>query len=847
VSKSLKPEAIMLLTTILENAFRNTPFKRAVTMHQGYRTLTLTYKQVYEYSCKIAHFLAEHGIKKGDPVVIIAVNSPQWMCVFWACLLRGAVVVPLNTQSTSGMIELVVNHTQAAIAFVDRYTHVKMPAQVQSFIIDYVFDRVKEYADNIQPIALEPDDLVEIMYTSGTTGEPKGVMLNHRQIFATINDALYAFPQTHDYQRILSILPLSHIFEQVCTFLGHFYKTEEIVCTHTPTKIMYLMHKYRITKMMVVPEFLHVVMSRIRMQAENKGKLKQFNRFLALAQRVHCRWFSCVLFRKIHKALGGKFTYCVSGGAHLSSELAADWQGLGITVLAGYGLTETASLVSTNTFASFKDGSVGKPIKNVLVRIASDGEILVKGPNVFSGYYKNTQKTVEAFTDDGWFKTGDLGELDSDGFLYIRGRKQYRIKGPGGQNVFPEDIEAVLQKCEGVQACCVVGLEHSNTLSEIHASIILQDAISDKFTVLERIIAQANSMLATYQHINGWSLWPAEDFPRTATKKIKKNDVIAYLLEKKSTQEQVACNNGSISALVRIIAHITNIDMQNITPDKRLMADLKLDSLMRVELVARIEDVLQVSIDEALLTQKTTVLDVQDLIDRKQPVPQLPTISRWSRSWWAGIVRYITQPLFFLCVRLFVKLEVKGLEHLKNLDMPVVFMPNHISYLDSAVLPMALPRSIRLKTAIAAARDMLYEKHHLVAWLFELVLNTFPIQRVDTPDAQLTGQNVKLGLEYIGQMLDWGYSIILYPEGRLGLPAKMHEFKQGSGLIALEMNCLIVPVKITGTADLAPSGRAVPRKRGAVTVTFGKPLAFNHLTSTYGQATQEIRKAVQDL
>jgi long-chain acyl-CoA synthetase len=865
----------MIVTNILEENKIKYGHKRAYTMHQGYRTYTLTYAQVHDRAHRIAQLLAEKGISKGDLVLIIAGNSPQWACIFWACLLRGAVVVPLNAQSMPSMIELVIKQTHARVAFVDRYNRAKMPDTIQVFSIEALESLIEQYSGCIEPVSVSQDDIIEIMYTSGTTSDPKGVMITYGNIWYTLEGIIahykdgFSASLDTSFKKYLSVLPLSHISEQVCS-LYIYQDVREIVFSHSSTKIMRLIQDYHIVEMGVVPEFLYIIMSRIRMQVEENGKCERFKKALWLAQRVNQQWFSRLLFRQVHKALGGSLHIIFSGGSSLNEQLHREWHAMGITILSGYGLTETTGPCIYNNCRFLKIGSVGKPFKHVQLQIASDGEILIKGPTVFKGYFKNERATAEAFTPDGWFKTGDFGEIDSEGFLFIRGRKKYMIKSAGGQNVFPEDIEEVLKYIKGVKACCVVGITLSDELTEIHASLILDEynhhdhhdynshelyakkccviTVEDR---IKDIVDQANTKLATYQRINGWSVWPEEDFPRTAIKKIKKNDVIDYLLSKHVSDENVHKEKNNThkeyTALINIVASITGISHYDIKPESRLINDLKLDSLMRVELLARIEESLYVVLEESVISPETTIADVQIMIKEKKPIKPSPPISTWSRSLIARGLRRLLQPIIFCIIRFFIKLEVRGLEHIHDVQEPVVFMPNHISDMDAVLVAMAVPAHKRYTLSFAAARDALYEKLKPFSFLCELILNTFPIQRIETRKKHLTHQNIKLGFEYIGKMIDWGYSVVLFPEGRLGSPNTMLQFKQGAGLVALEMGCCVVPVKISSNAGLWSLYDVVLFKRGVVTITFGKPIKMNSSTLSYGQATEVVQQCVFEL
>ncbi len=823
----------MILTEILEKNAKDLPNKIALVMKMGYRTVSLTYQDVYDLSLKIACFLEKNGLKKGDKVLLLAPNSPYWICVWWGCLLGGYIPVPLNVQSTAEMLRKIAEQTEAKIIF--KYLHFKqeLPVNIKSYDIEFIKETVAGIdCSNFKKAETKENDIAELMYTSGTTGDPKGVILTHKNIDSNVEAISKIVPiATND--KFLSILPLSHIFEQVASFLIPFSKGVLIVYSHSPIAIGDLLREHQITVMAAVPEFLRIVMTKIEAKAEEEGKKKIFDKLLALSSAVKIKFIQRILFKPVLKKFGGKLHTVVSGGAPLDPELEKKWDAFGIYLLQGYGLTETSPVVSNNTYHQRRLGSVGKILSGVEVKIATDGEILVKGQNVFQGYFQNEQKTNEVFTEDGWFQTGDIGKFDSEGFLYIKGRKKYMIKGPGAQNVYPEDIECELNKISGVKDSCVVGLEKSGGKVEIHATLLGE--IKDP----EKVIQETNKNLASYQYIGGWSVWPEEDFPRSATRKVKREEVIKWLKQKTTVPSTTQVSEEK-TPLMRLLAEITDHNISEIKEQTRIVPELNLDSLLRIELVARIEEKFKITIEEARIDSEMRVSDLEEIIRKGGQVKETAPLKQWSRSRLAIWTRLISQRLLiFPLVRLFVKLKIEGRENLGGLTLPAIFMPNHLSYLDSLVLVMALPGRIRKRIAIAAAKDMLYEHYKSIAWLIELWFNSFPFPRRERED-------IRDGLDYMGRLLDRNFSVIVYPEGKMSTSGKLEPLKRGAGLVAVEMDSLIVPVKIEGTNVILPPGKIVPRRMGEVKVTFGKPLKFGHRDS-YIQATDEIEQAFRGM
>src|SRR3990167_4748333 len=818
----------LLITDVLKESAQKYSNNPALTMKMGFRVVEFSYIEFYELIKKIALFLEQQGVKKGDKVAICAPNSPYWMGLFFGCNLIGAIPVPLNIQSTADIIRLVVEQAEIKIFFKFNALKVELPENLIKFNVE----NISEYLENIdgskfKEIDILEEDLIQIMYTYGTTGQPKGVMLTHKNMASNL-EAIRRSITLSVNDRLLSILPLSHIFEQMAGFLTPFSYGCHIIYAHSHGAIKGLLQQYKITYMVTVPEFLQVMLLRIEAQANSKGKCELFQKMLNLSFKLKFKWIRRLLFKKVINNLGGNLRAIGSGGAALDPLVQTKWIAMGIDVLPGYGLTETSPVIASNTFTKSRIGSVGIVLDNVEVFISEDKEILVKGPNVFKGYFKNEEKTNETFTKDGWFKTGDLGEFDSDGFLYIKGRKKYMILGSGGQNVYPEDIEFELNKISGIQDSAVVGIEKNHNV-EIFAAILLSPG--SKIDI-EEAIDQVNLKLASYQQIADWMIWPELDFPRTATRKVKKEELKKVILGNKKKEDVDIPNK---SRLKLILADITGAKLSTID-NKTKIVKLGLDSLMRVELVSAIEDAFCVIIPESLIKPTMTVEELEELVKNQVPIKiEDITLRNWPRSWWAKIMRAILQPILFLVFKLFVKIKIEGQANLKNLKLPVIFMPTHLSYVDAALILMALPKKYRSTISFAAARDALYQEFKHSAFLVDLIFNTFPLQRGED-------ENIKLGLDNVGKMLDKGYSVVIFPEGHISKDGQIQPIKTGAGLIAVEMGVQIVPMRLEGVQEIFPYCRFMPCKRGVITIKIGQPIKIGH-DKSYKIAAEEIEKA----
>jgi len=821
----------MILTDLLQSSAQAYGQKPALTMRMGYRTTTLSYAQVFAHARKVAQYLVGKGITAGDCVLLCAPNSPWWICAWWGCVLAGVRVVPLAPENGPAMLAKVLQQTEAKLFIRGLSVHHQLP--VETIVLEHVPLLTQECSlFPLEHIHARPFDCAEIMYTSGTTGDPKGVMLTHENIMSSLQGVRQAITLDGSRERLLSILPLSHMFEQVIGFLLPFAEGAHIVYAHSHGALRELMCAYRITKIIAVPEFLKLMAGRMQEAIDQKKVRFVFDLLRRVARTVGSKRLARLLFWPLHRQLGGRLDTVASGGAPLDPELESWWDELGVWILQGYGLTETAPVVTTNTWHAHKIGSVGKPLAQVQVMLEADGEILVKGPNVFVGYFKNPDKTAECFNRDGFFKTGDMGYFDQDGFLFLKGRKKYMILGPGGQNIFPEDIETVLNLDPAVRDSCVLGVPTAGGHVAIEGVLLLREATADVRAIMDR----ANAQLAAYQRLSACHSWPEDDFPRSVTRKIKREAVLAAL---QAQAKNPGSANDAITPLARLIASIAGVSVMSVKPTASLMHDLHFDSLMRVELVSAIEEQMHVLIDETAITANTTVEDVQQLVQSPQAIKKPPRAARWPRAWWAYGIRRGLQAVLGASARWFFRLRVEGAQHLSSIQGPVIFMPNHVSLLDGLIMAAALPGSIAAHAAFAAGYDVLYGQYRWFASFAELAFNAFPFPRKES-------DHIGTGLQNMGGILDAGEHVVLFPEGTLSPDGSLQPLKKGAGSLGQMMQVPIIPVKIIGLAQVVPYDKLLPRARGQVTVRFGAPIIIDPRTPQ-DEALVIITRALENL
>jgi len=785
----------------------------ALQFRPRYRTVRWSYAELGARVRCLEAALAESGVEPGDRVLLCADNSPDWAAAFFAILACRAVAVPLNPRSPAEQINRIVASAEPRLVLLSVRTP-RTAASLPALTIESISGAERPPAARAGHDGQDPQALAEIIYTSGTTGDPKGVMLTHQNLLSNLEAVSLGVPLTPD-DHILTLVPLFHVYGQITSLLIPLHAGCAATYLPAPSSrtILDALAHTPATHFVAVPAVLKTMMDRLEIRL---GRIPGFLR-RALRDRIRAR-------------ISRSLRVIVSGGAPLDPVVEEKWLALGFEVLQGYGLTETSPVVAANTPAAHRTGSVGKPLSGVEVKLSPDREILVRGPNVMAGYWRDPARTEAAFAD-GWFKTDDGGHFDEDGFLYVHGRRKYMILGPSGENVFPEDLEAELNRVPGVSDSAVIGLAQEGR-TVIHAVLLCDPEQADA------IVAEANRNLAPHQQIMRWSVWPEADFPRSVTRKVKKEDVIRAL----AGQPAAAPAAGKLTPLKRILTEVTRADPGALADTARLGGDLGIDSLLRIELVSRIEEQLNVIVEEARITPETTVAEFDALVEKQRGVaPKLGQYPRWSLAPWASLLRPWAQRIFFKSwISPFCRLRVEGLEHLANLDGPVILMANHRSFLDSAAATFAIPKALRARLGIAASTEVLYAQYRWAVPLGELSLNAFPFP---------TGlhENIRQGLDYVGRLLDDGWNVLVFPEGRMRRDGEaLLPLKGGAGVIAVEMGVPILPVAIAGTDRIMPPGTFVPRRRGSVTVRFGQPLQVAP-EEPYEAATARIEAALRDL
>ena len=815
-----------------EAAERHGP-RDALLIKPAFRYIRWTYDRLWEDSGRVATLLQRRGLSKGDQAILWGPNSPHWVLAFFGCLRAGVVLIPLDLRSAPDYVSRVISRTEPKLAFTSRFTP---KGDVDLGVPEITFEELELAIADLpapDPIPIQPDDLAEIMFTSGTTGDPKGVMLTHRNLTANI-EGISHYISVDSSSRLLSILPLSHMYEQMggLFFTLHSGASVTYPTSRQPTVLSRTMRERKITTMLMVPQALELLMNGIEREVIRQGKERLWKKLLKVAERTPFG-LRRHLFRSVHKQFGGKLDLIVSGGAPLDRDLGRKWEMLGIKVLQGYGATEASPVISNHTMDERRPDSTGRPLPNVQVKISEQGEILVKGDNITPGYYNAPEETAKAF-EDGWYKTGDLGYFDEDGFLHIQGRVKDMIVLSSGQNVFPQDIQTVLVKHPNVKDAVVVGLPKGTSV-EVHAALILDDP-----NTAREAVDWANSQLAEQQRVRGFTVWPDEDFPRTHTLKVKNQVVIDTILrgaEQSTPSSPRPSSTPPTGArdLMSIIAELSRRDLELVHDTASLGDDLDLDSLGRIELLSAIETELGVYLDESKVSPETTVRQLSSMVEEGSRRPPMVKFPAWGMRMWARMARgLLQQGLVFPLITLAYGLKVSGKENLAGLTGPVLFASNHHLGLDNPLIFKAVTRRWRSRLAVAAAAELWQNP---IWWVLNPLLgNGFPIAR--------TGP-IRPSLENLGSIMDRGWSVLIYPEGVLTVGGPMKPFMQGAGLVAVEGRVPVVPMRLDVAKFGSPS-RLPLLRRGRVEIRFGPPLTFSPGTD-YQDATSTIEEALKAL
>jgi long-chain acyl-CoA synthetase len=875
------------LGTFLED-FRRFGRGVAVVRTEGNRRRVTTYGQLAALAGRFAALLEDRGVKPGDRVLLWAENSAEWIAAFYGCLLRGVLVVPLDAYGATDFALRVAADVRPKLVVGDAALLAKLgePAWPTLAFEEWPAALPAREAGPAEGLGLETP--LQILFTSGTTGDPKGIVHTHGNVLASVSpieDGARPYMRYEKYVhplRFLHTLPLSHVFGQTmglwvpAIFAAEVHFESRLVAP----RLLETIKRERINVLAAVPRVIGLLKSHL--ESTHPGLAER----LATARGMKAlkRWW---VFRDIHGLLGLRFWALISGGGALSGPLEQFWNTLGLVVVQGYGMTETTALITLNHPFHVARGTIGKPLPGREVKIGADGEVLVRGPMISRSTWAGGALRQR---EDDWLATGDMAEAQETGELKFLGRKSEVIVTAAGVNIHPEDVEAALDQQASVVASAVVAVETANG-PEPFAVLAVRGGEHEAAAAVEA----ANAALAEFQRVHRWAVWPEPDLPRTSTGKVRRKAVAAFAAEGRA-----ATGTAHGDWLLALIAEVTGEAPASADEALRLTEDLHLDSLGRVQLAAAVEQRLGSAPDAAMdrartlgelrallgaESQETAIRDQGSETETSQPeelktgdrvaqshaaeptVPQIAAVPlparasdrdeniypRWPWSWpvrWLRNVflECVAQPL----VRLLAGPRVERAAGLSDAE-PMLIVCNHVTAYDGPLIQYALPGAMRRRVAAMMAGEMLDDYRHfrnpdrragrrfmllgpLTYLLATALFNVFPLPR---------RRDFQRSFQHAGEALDRGYNVLVFPEGTRSAAGELAPFRPGIGLLVKQSHAAVLPVALRGLGELKAAGRGWFRS-SRLEVRVGKPVEFSAL-ATAAEITARLHAEVERL
>ena len=846
-----------------------------------------SYAELRRMAESVAAWLVARGIQPGARVAILADNHPRWVATYLGIIAAGGAAVPLDTayhadqvakllrDSGSSLIVCDAKHLEIAkeavagseTAIVLTNAELRPAGQPGAAVpTQPVADLNSIFAQasgSFHPMPRQPDDLASLLYTSGTTADPKGVMLTHANLLGEA-EAVFAWAHIGPADAVLGVLPLFHVLSQMANLLLPLVAGTRVVYLSTlnTTELLRALRERNITAFAVVPQFFYLIHDRIFKEVQQKGRVTRFafgwmRRITVLGRGIGLNP-GRILFRRVHDLFGKRMRLLVTGGSRFDPKIGRDFYSLGIDVLQAYGLTETCGGAFVNPPDENVIGSVGKPLKGVDAGIvdpqASDdgspasGEIVMRGPIVMQGYWNRPDATADVLKD-GWLYTGDLGYIDPRGNLFITGRKKDVIILANGKNVYPEEIEAHYLQSPFIKEICVMGIEGTAGSEKLYAVIVpnfdvlRQRKVVNAKEVIRFDVEGLSAKLASTKRISGYEIWQ-EDLPRTTTRKLKRfeiekrvragkhDDSGAELAAARSlTPEETSwLEQANIQRALKVIREFSPNPPGVIRPGDNLELDLGLDSMRRVELLVAVEQELGGDVEESQLSGIYTVRELLDAVLASAASGK--QASKQQFAGWSAVLREdptdpavlaitkprpITDRVIYLLTRLIrlvwrirSRIDVEGVENIPR-QGAYLLCSNHQSFIDPVILLAVLPLRIILQLFAVGTSEIFGSGFMLrVAGLMRVVV-------VD-PDANLIPamRAGAFGLRH-------GLGLVLYPEGERSIDGAPKIFKKGAAILSIHLQVPIIPVAVEGIYDAWPRGKSF-QKFAPIKIKIGQPM-----------------------
>ena len=854
------------------------------------------YRDLLNQARKIAFWLQTQGFQKQGKAAIILDNNPQWSFVYFGILLSGGVCVPLDPQASRQDIVTFIEDSGAEFVFMENRLLESLQHHlrgVKKIIIlkrektashctslDEVIGFSSKVAD-IPLIRVDLDDTASIIYSSGTTSNPKGIELSHRNLYANF-ESINELKVCSSEDNFISILPLFHAYAFMATLLYPVFIGARIAYPKTikSAELVQVINDVGVTIVVGVPELFNTIHKSIseRVNALPLSQRALLNIITDIAWRLRRLTGINILkliYKSVHEKFGEHLRLLVSGGARLDPKIGSDFEKFGFTILEGYGLSETAPLVTFNPPQKIKIGSVGKPVLGVEVKIINSnpqgvGEIIIRGANVMKGYYQKPEETKEVIKE-GWFYSGDLGHLDHEGYLYINGRLKEVIVLGSGKNIFPEEVEKYYNRSKYIKEMGVflAGQEAGGNLKSVVVPNFEAFKKSGQINIEEKIrwdMENISKELASYKRIMGFVL-SKEELPKTRLGKIKRYMLPSIFMKEsiQLSQEKTGVvtneeGRASSNPLGRRVVDFLKTELKfsrAINVNDHLELDLGVDSLTRVELIAALEKLFQISLSDETLREVATVSDLIARIDEavRFSVSEGYQNDDAARASWHDmlnfnldnrqfdnieldstlsrkVIGYLLKGLILFKFKIFCRLKVMGKENLPKYG-PYILCCNHSSYLDAFVLLSGLSNQTALETYFVGLKEIF--DHPALRWSIRFA-RVIPID----PTTELVR-----AMQAASFVLRRNKILCIFPEGQRSIDGEIKRFKKGIGIIAKELDAIIIPVAIEGAYQAWPRTATFP-KSFPIEIIFGKPVHYRDLVTSEVSGADDEYKLIAD-
>ncbi len=860
------------------------PTKTAVQICRNGKWTRYSFDDLLRATGTVMRRLLEYGLLPGDRVAICGENNPEWGLTYLSLMRAGLTAVPLDPQLSGEDVWAAARYAKTRLVCAGPSLHEKIVKVRGESDVDVVcmsepFVPPAGASRDREPDPVTVDDtaIASILFTSGTTVNPKAVPLTHRNLISNATAMLRVQP-IHPSDEMLSLLPIHHVFE----FTGGFLVP--MVCGATVTYVEQLkgaailtaMQATSTTIMLAVPRLLKMFHDSIENGVAAKAfPVRLLFRMLGLMSDWSGHHLGRRLFGSVHRQFGGHVRMLVSGGSSLDPHLFRSFSRMGFPVYEGYGLTETSPALTLTPPGGAKMGSVGKPLANVELVVRNKnsdgiGEIWARGPGVMSGYLDNKESTNDIITD-GWIHTGDLGREDEAGYLFLTGRSKDLIVTPAGKNVYPDEVETRYKDVPYIKEFCVFGLPVEGGLGDaVHAVAVVDEAKAPELdrSSIERELRSAveaiGELLPTHQRISSLHLWYRE-LPKTSTLKAKRGVIremvvsgggggAAMIPSAAGTSSVSESKDRVFAAIRRIVGRQAKRPEESIQRDMHLLLDLGIDSIGKVDLIGEVESQFRMRVEDEQAGAIARVSDLVRLVGRRTPTTQ----QSWPANVWRRIMsvaetssenghessvlapaRWLVRGTVTAFMHSYIRVETDGLPHLPARGAFII-AANHSSHLDAPAIVTAIGGSRRVW--VAGAQDYFFDTA-MKRFVFGKLLDTIAFDRHADGVA---------GLRRCGGALAGGDGLLMFPEGTRSRDGRMQSFKVGVAVLAMEHGVPIVPAYIESAAELLPKGSRFVRS-GVVKVSFGRPIAPPQLTTNLDQAvarqelTLGVQKAVEQL